>query len=132
MHEIVESCLEALFISIEQLTDLFISNERLSKAISVDHLRVWQHNFNQESLECLTDGSLVSRSISLTVPRDVSCNTDQDFDELISVKHLLSAFFEAIGAHDSLIKALHYGCFIQEILLNDAAFNSIVDEIFKR
>ena len=129
VSEVVESCLEALFISIQQLADLFISNERLPESISIDHLRVWQYNLNQESLESLTNCSLVR---TLTIPGDVSCDTDKDFNELISVKNLLSALFEGIGTHDGLIEALHYRCFIQEILLENAAFSSIIDEIFQR
>ena len=109
VSEVVKSCLEALFISIQQLSDLFISNERLPESISIDHLRVWQHNLNQESLECLTNGSLVC---TLTVPGDVSCNANENFNELISVKNLFSTLFEGIGTNDCLIEALHNGCFI--------------------
>ena len=129
MSEVVEGCLEALFISIQQLTDLFVSNERLPESISIDHLRVRQHDLNQESLKCLTNCSLVG---TLTIPGYVSCDADKDFNELISVKYLLSALFEGIGTHDGLIEALHYSCFIQEILLENAAFSSIIDEIFER
>ena len=68
----------------------------------------------------------------MTIPGDVSCDTDHDFDELISVERLLSTLLEAICTHDSLIKALHYGGFIQEILLKDATFSSIIDEVFER
>ena len=132
MSKVVESCLETLFITIEQFADLFISNERLSEAISIDHLRVWQYNLNQESLESLTDRNLVGRSITLTVPRNVRCDTDQDFNELVSVKHLLSALFKAICTHNSLVEALHYCSFIQEVLLKDATLSSIIDEVFER
>ena len=73
MNEVAKSCLEALFITIEQLADLFISDEWLSEAISIDHLRVWEHYLNQEGWKCLTDSSLVG---SLTIPGDVGCDTD--------------------------------------------------------
>ena len=62
----------------------------------------------------------------------MSCDADQDLDELIPVERLFPTLLEGIGAHDSLIKALHYGGFIHEILLQDAAFSSIIDEIFER